>query len=228
MLKKRLSPSELLLIAVNLIPVWGVWFEGWDPREVFFVYCLETVIIGLFTLVRFAIAGSVKKTDVWNKTETTVTKMPTLFFMVFFLIHYGFFVAVQLTIFLEVSGAERSFGISNPWQFVTNFTTYLSKPNQWLLLAFVISYGFVMIKDFLWTGAYKTTPLNVIMFEPYGRIFVQQFTVIVGSMFLGFGAGKAFITIFVLFKLLVDVLIDYRRIISIAARKQALAESRKQ
>ncbi|MND08531.1 hypothetical protein D3C83_312060 [compost metagenome] len=47
------------------------------------------------------------------------------------------------------------------------------------------------------------------MFQPYGRIFVQQFTVIIGSIFLSFGAGKIFILIFALIKIFFDVFIDF-------------------
>ncbi|MFM9911056.1 MAG: DUF6498-containing protein [Chitinophagaceae bacterium] len=35
------------------------------------------------------------------------------------------------------------------------------------------------------------------MFEPYGRIFIQQFTVMAGNFFLGFGASKIFMLVFV-------------------------------
>jgi hypothetical protein len=44
---------------------------------------------------------------------------------------------------------------------------------------------------------------------PYGRIFVQQFTVILGSMFLSLGAGKVFILIFVLAKLAFELLMNF-------------------
>ncbi len=49
----------------------------------------------------------------------------------------------------------------------------------------------------------------LIMFMPYGRIFVQQFTVILGSMFLSLGAGKVFILIFVLAKLAFELLMNF-------------------
>jgi hypothetical protein len=222
MLKRKLTPSDLILLAVNLLPVVGVWFNGWNAREVFMVYCLETVIVGLYTLLRLAIAGTAKRSDTWNTTDSTVTKMPVLFFMLFFLVHYGFFVAIQLSIFLEVSGAEREFGVSNAWQFLTQFPAYLTRHSVWFLTGLVISYGFMTLKDFVLSGAFRVTPLNVIMFEPYGRIFIQQFTVIAGSLFLGLGAGKVFITIFVAIKIFFDVWLNYSGIIAQMAAREKL------
>ncbi|MBK8141896.1 MAG: hypothetical protein IPK57_13530 [Chitinophagaceae bacterium] len=52
----------------------------------------------------------------------------------------------------------------------------------------------------------------VIMFQPYGRIFIQQFTVILGSMFLSLGLGKIFILVFALAKIAFELLIDYDKL----------------
>jgi len=60
------------------------------------------------------------------------------------------------------------------------------------------------------------------MFQPYGRIFIQQFTVILGSMFLTFEGGKAFILIFALAKILFDVYVNFDNAID-----KAMAEAEK-
>jgi hypothetical protein len=48
MIKRKLTEADWFLILINLLPVYGVWFEGWSAKEVFLVHCLETIIIGLF------------------------------------------------------------------------------------------------------------------------------------------------------------------------------------
>ena len=80
-------------MTANLLPVAGVWFWNWSPKEVFMVYALETVIIGLFTLIKIGITTSVRKTDIWYNGANR-TNQPGLFFMLFFLVHYGMFVAI--------------------------------------------------------------------------------------------------------------------------------------
>jgi len=79
------------------------------------------------------------------------------------------------------------------------------------------------LKDFILNGAFKTASLNAIMFAPYGRIFIQQFTVIAGSLFLGFGAGKIFITIFAGVKIFFEVWVNYERIIAVMVKKEESA-----
>lgn len=223
MFKRNLTISDALLVAVNLVPVWGVWMYGWSASEVFMVYCLESVVVGVYNLVKLGLTSMVKRRDIWNNTGEKVTWMPGIFFMFFFLIHYGFFIIIQLTIFLAVSGTQAAYGIANAFDFVLHFPRYLSNYSQWLLLGFVVSYGLVMLKDFILNRAYKTASLNAIMFAPYGRIFIQQFTVIAGSIFLGFGAGKIFISIFAGVKIFFEVWVNYERIIAVMVKKQESA-----
>src|SRR5690242_4187598 len=95
--KKRLTQGDWSLIIANLIPVIGVWFLDWSAKEVFLVYCLETIIIGGFTLIKLFIAGiSGKPTDTWETQGGSKLKQPFWFFMLFFMVHYGFFVAIQM------------------------------------------------------------------------------------------------------------------------------------
>ena len=109
MFKKEFTLSDYFFIAANLLPVIGVWAWNWDPKEMFLVYCLETIIIGILNLVKMAIVTLAKKTDDWNANGKT-TRQPGLVFMLFFLVHYGIFVGVQMSIFFGVSGIGKGSG----------------------------------------------------------------------------------------------------------------------
>jgi hypothetical protein len=223
LLKRNFTASELLLILVNLLPIWGVWKLGWSAYEVFMVYCLESVIIGLFVLIKLWIITLVRKKDDWNSTPDNSAPMSGYFFMVFFLIHYGFFIAIQLSVFLDILDAEEKYGIANAWDFLINFRRYLSINSEWLLAGLVLSYSFITLKDFVLNGAFRIIPMNAVMFEPYGRIFIQQFTVIIGGFFIGLGAGKIFITIFALTKIFFELIVDFKGVISTIGKKESLA-----
>ena len=82
-----------------------------------------------------------------------------------------------------------------------------------MFLVFVSFYGFKMIVNFIRSGEYSTIPMTLLLFQPYGRIFIQQVTVIIGSMFLTFGAGKIFILVFALIKIFVELFIDLESIL---------------
>jgi hypothetical protein len=225
MLKKELSFSDYFLIAANLLPVVGVWAWNWDPKEMFLVYCLETIIIGIFNLVKMAIVTLVKKRDDWHANGKT-TKQHGLFFMLFFLVHYGFFVGVQMSIFFGVSGIGKGSNI-NPLSFFYKWPQLLHTDSLIVLGIFVFCYCYKMIIEFVLTGEYRNTSLMMLMFQPYGRIFVQQFTVIIGSMFLSFGAGKIFILVFAAIKIFFELLLNYEGFINKRMR-EAENDSRKQ
>lgn len=143
------------------------------------------------------------------------------FFMFFFLIHYGFFVFIQMGIFLSISGIKGlGMGPSSTFEFVLHFPKYLSSYAQWLLLSFTIAYGLGILKDFVINGRYKTTSLNEQMFTPYARIFIQQFVVILGSFFIMFGGGKTFILIFVVVKIFFELLLNFKKVIEDAVKKK--------
>src|SRR5688572_13652802 len=216
MFKKKLSQSDYLLITANLVPVYGVLFLGWNAREVFIVYCFETIIIGFFTLLKLAITGIIRKTDIWEY-QGNITKKPFWLFMLFFLVHYGMFVAIQMSLFFAFSGIGKDNDISifnffNRWPEIITNETYI------MLGVFIVSYAFRNITEFILSGEYRTASLRYLMFQPYGRIFIQQFIVLMGSIFLGFGGGKIFIIIFACIKIVFEIFVDYEGIIKRVAK----------
>ena len=90
-----------------------------------------------------------------------------------------------------------------------------------MLSGFVVGYGYKNVTEFILTDDYKTASLSTIMFEPYIRIFIQQFTVILGSFILLFNATDVFILLFALVKIFFLVGIDYDTMM-----KKALADQK--
>ena len=220
MFKRTLTQSDIFLIAANLLPVAGVWFFGWNPKEVFIVYCFETIIIGFYNLVKMAAITAVKKTDIWQNNGTQ-TRVSGLVFMLFFLVHYGMFVAIQMGLFFGVSGIGDEYKIGF-FNFFYKWPQLITHDAMIMLGVFFISYGYKTVTEFIKPGLYNTTPLGIQMFQPYMRIFIQQFAVILGSMFLVFGAGKIFILVFAFVKIAFAVYVNYEGVLNraIAGFKQ--------
>jgi hypothetical protein len=205
MFKRKLTISDFLLITINLIPLYCVWFEGWDAYKIFMLYCLETVLIGIFNVIKMAtITLFIKPRDDWNANGKTI-KVSGLFFIAFFIVHYGIFVLIQTSFFFGLSGLYKG---GSYWDAIMSIPQILGNEGQLLLLIFVAYYAVQMLIDFFFSGEYRTIPLGKLMFQPYGRIFVQQFVVIIGSIFLGLGAGKIFILVFVVTKIIFEIFVN--------------------
>jgi Family of unknown function (DUF6498) len=223
MFKRNLTLSEYLLIIVNCIPLYGVWFEGWNASEVFLVYCLETVIIGIINVLKMAcVTIFVRQKDVWENVGNS-SMQSGWFFIFFFIIHYGFFVFVQTQIFFNVSG------LIPDGSFLMNYSKIpelLGDNGKLMLLIFIAYYTMQNVFDFFLSGNYKTISMGRLMFEPYMRIFVQQFVVILGSMFLTFGAGKVFILVFVIAKIFFELFVNFNRFLALAEKRQRMKNER--
>lgn len=223
MLKRKLTNGDWFLILANLLPLFGVWFEGWDPKQMFLVYCLETIIIGGYNIIKMIIVTMDRKKDVWQNSGGDKSLVRGWFFILFFIVHYGFFVFIQTAIFAGVAGISTG-GSLGPLSFLTSIFSYLNIDSKTVLYVFIAMYGFRMMFDFILNRKYRQTSLGVLMFQPYLRIFIQQFVVILGSMFLAFGVGKIFMLIFVCIKLYAEVFINFDGYLEKAEKIQKLKD----
>jgi hypothetical protein len=223
-IKRKLNSADWILILANLLPAYGVLFNGWNNRQVFFVYCLETVIIGLFTFIKLIIATAFRKTDWWYNHESKKLVHGS-FFILFFLLHYGLFVIVQLTLFLNLTSINSQV---NPAVFELVFQPFRHLGTEsWLMLSvFLFAYGYENLSRFILENEYRTKPFSRIMFEPYIRIFVQQLIVLIGGFILAFGAGKLFILIFAAVKLFFTVFINYDLLLTSSDNRSIREEKR--
>lgn len=212
MLKRKISNSDYFLIAANLFPVIGVFAWNWNPHEVFIVYCLETIIVGLITLTKMGIISFTRK-DTSVKTKSGLPINGGLFLMLFFIFHFGMFVAIQMGLFFSITGIAEKSGISF-FSFIYKWPSLLNRDGLIMVGIFFFCYALKMIVDFIMSGEYKNASLVKTMFFPYIRVVIQQFAVIFGGMFLMFGAGKIFILIFACIKIVIEVFINYDAMIA--------------
>lgn len=205
MLNQKLKLPDYFLIAANLVPVYGVWFEEWSGKEVFIAYALETLIIGGFTVLKLFIATLYRGSDLWyNKGQTS--RVSGFFFIAFFILHYGIFAAVQTSIFSAASGITGD--NTGLFHFFLHWYDYIDKETATMLIGFSISYAVNDLFPFLARGDHKNVSMMRLMFQPYGRILIQQFIVILGSMFLILKLDKAFVLVFAAIKIYFEVYLN--------------------
>lgn len=200
---RRQYSSVIILILMNLIPAYGVLFDGWDAFDVVFIYVAETIIIGLLNIFKMAFASTI---DAGSKPKSPIMLLALKFFMIpFFIFHYFFFVMVQnifLFVFLKGRDMEDLFGIP------MSFWEVLSTNNFEIGLTVMSIFGshlYSFLFNYIGNKEYEKIGLPILMFQPYIRIFIQQFVVIVGIILMTiFNTPTVFVLILVFLKIIVD------------------------
>lgn len=212
-LKPQISRQSIPLIVWNLFPLFGVLALGWKPESVFICYALETIIVGVFNVFKLITVYRFGQPP--SASETGVTGLAII---PFFLVHYYLFVAVQLSIFF--AGSTGTFG---PLGVVEHIVQYLGQNSfNASLGVYVLNSAVLFVTDFLLPGKYTARSMNEQMFEPYPRIVIQQFVVLLGG-FIFSVTGNAYpvLFIFIGIKMYADLLLQGFDIGDFAKRYEA-------
>lgn len=153
-------------------------------------YFLETIIIGVvYAFKMYSIISS----D--NEKQREKQGFANYSIILFFLVHYGFFIAIQLIFvfaFLEMSDE----GIQEAFHLIENLTYVLSLKGMSLVLLSIVIYNLAdYLLNFILPKKYETNSINKTFAEPYVRIIIQQFSVILGAFFMMFSQGVIFVAI---------------------------------
>jgi hypothetical protein len=204
-------PSALtvaFLIAVNLIPLFGVVFLGWGLFPIMVLYWLENGIIGLFNLPKIVLAsapvGGLPNSISGGPARPDLLSglLGSGFLMVFFAIHYGMFWAVHgIFVFVLFGGSGDTFSrTSDP--FATNL------PEWWVLAAIslFLSHGVSFFTNFLGKREYLAVSPSEQMKQPYSRVVVLHVTILAGGFLVAMlGTPVAALVLLVVSKTAIDV-----------------------
>jgi hypothetical protein len=157
------SPSTLVLIIANLIPVAGMALLNWNLSDVMVLYWAESAVIGFINLCKMIVIG----------------RWMTLLAGPFFIGHFGGFMAVHFLFIymLFVKGTEGGIGSAGDLESVAQLFIFL-----WpALAALFLSHAFSFFKNFLGRKEYQGRTLNQQMMEPYSRIIFMHLVIIFGG-----------------------------------------------
>jgi len=198
------SISTIVLILSNIVPLWGVLFWGWDIFALMLLFWLENVVIGIFNVGRMATAPP------YTVSVTTYQ----CFLIPFFVVHYGIFTLVHgVFVFVLFLPKTAALGTSSgsapptPTGFLTAVLDCIPPMVPLALLAIILSHGASFFLNFLWRGERFLTDLDTLMMAPYRRVVLLYLTLLAGSFIvIGLGTQKPSIAVFVLLKIMIDVM----------------------
>ncbi len=195
--------SVIILLAVNIYPIIGVLFFHWDYFIIVFLYIIETFIIGLVNILKMAKAeGSlssenikqlgIKTSDIPETKKMEENEGCLKFFLIpFFLVHYNIFVIVQgIFLFILTSTFDnKDFHLNN----------FMNLEFIFSIIFLLYSHLYSFQSNYIKNKEYKNTSIMILMFSPYKRIFIQQFTVIFGAFLIILTQAPIFFLIILIF-----------------------------
>lgn len=187
--------SVVMLILMNLFPIFGVLFLSWQVFSVLFLFWTENVIIGVINVIKMILASPDDKFGWASK----------IFMIPFFCLHYGIFTLVHGIFILVLFG-----GFFDKFEAVTDFPDALrvmfTSDLAWAVLALAASHVVSLITNYIVKGEYKKSSLGLLMGQPYGRVVILHVTIIFGGFLVGiFGSPAAGMILLILLKMFIDL-----------------------
>ena len=171
-----------------------------DPFALVMAYFLETLLIGLIHCFKMYFVSRNSASQKSNPGKDPA------YLIGFFIVHYSFFVAVQ-SIFVFAIFQLADPNISEPFNLIANYRYVLSlKGIGYGLLTMLVFLGIQTYFSFYRTKVYNLYTVDNLFFQPYLRIFIQQFVVIMSIFFIFiFPSGIMAAVLLIILRLFVDL-----------------------
>lgn len=194
--------TSAILILSNLVPLAGILFWGWDTFILLCLYCLETAVIGFWTIARAATMsrdpGSTKGRGI----------AASLALAGFFTVHAGLFMSVHMLFIYSLFAGPWSGRIHDAREFIRLIV--IGKDLWMPLLALFVGQGAIFVNDavnrFVFAKAPQTnTDTGAIMGGFYKRIVIMHLA-IMGGAFIAQAIGTAApLIVLVLLKIAIEI-----------------------
>lgn len=167
-----------MVIAGNMLPLFGIVALDWDASTLVILYWMETAIIGLWVMLRILVGEPASD----PAAKRTFVPAARLVMAAFLTVHASIFMAVHL-IFLTVLAPGRwTQHLQSPLAFVLDFVI---PSGAWIPLAGLFAVRAIITVDDIRNGR----PASRLIGGFYGRIVLMQL-VIIASGFLSAAAGS--------------------------------------
>jgi hypothetical protein len=163
--------SALVLVAANLVPLYGLLALGWEAFPLLLLFWLENVVIGMLNVARMLCADP-RDPALWAAK---------LLMVPFFCVHYGIFTAVHGVFVFALFGG-RAFGeIRGLWTLDAAARAVHELDLGVAVLALAASHLFSFFWNYLGHGEYRRASLAALMGQPYGRVVVLHLAILGGG-----------------------------------------------
>ncbi|MFT6670173.1 MAG: hypothetical protein ACJAVZ_001637 [Afipia broomeae] len=204
---RRGTFTSSILILSNLVPLAGIMFWGWDTFVLLCLYCLETAVIGFWTIARAATMAR----DPGSATGRSIAG--ALAMAGFFTVHAGLFMSVHMLFIYALFAGPWMGRIHDARDFIR---LIVIGKDLWIpLVALFVGQGAIFINDAVNRFVFGKVPLTnadtgEIMGEFYKRIVIMH-VAIMGGAFIAQAIGTAApLIILVLLKIAIEIRFQMR------------------
>ena len=229
----------IALVLANCIALAGVLFGGWDAFSIVLLYWAENLVIGTYNILKMVLAQPLSPAELKMLTDEREKKPPLwttgvlyhvskLFHILFFVFHYGAFAAGHgFFVLMMFKKGDAGFGqiIQNDqvWPcflvFIQLFLIVIKYAYSIMLInmkyalaALFVSHGISFVYNYLLRGEYKTTRIENLMGQPYGRVVVMHLAIIAGGFVSGaIGSPAGVLVMLVVVKTIIDIKMHLRQ-----------------
>ncbi|WP_316768033.1 DUF6498-containing protein [Pedobacter frigiditerrae] len=201
------SSSNAFIWLNSILMLVGIFVLGWKPEVVIVAYLLETIIIGIIHVFKLLIVLLYGDKHLIDQSEKNIFSGFTV--IPFFIIHYFFFIFVQ-SIFIFVMLADMLPSNNGSFNVFGNYAYLLSQHDVFMaFLTLAFSNVAMTFKNFILPGEFRKTTTSKLYFQPYVRIFIQQFVAIFAWFFMFFiSSAPAAALMIIGFRLIVDLFLN--------------------
>lgn len=206
-----LDISVIALLAVNTIPLFGVFFFDWDAFLIVFLYCSENIVIGFYNILKMVFVAILQPSKIHgfkfqDRLNLLLAGIP------FFSLHFGIFAFGICVIVCELFDKPESVFTD-----VANWTTEI----RIVFIALFLSHGVSFVRNFVLRREFASVHVVFLMIGPYGRVFLTFITLIASSFLVqALGSPTPLLVMLVVLKTSLDLishLLSHLKIISIHA-----------
>ena len=194
-LRQSKPSSVVALILVNLFPMFGVLFMGWDVFPIMLLFWSENVVVGFYNVLRM-ITCQLQDRQSW---------IMKVFLIPFFIVHYGGFTAGHGVFVIALFGQPFFKDAVGPrldvllrliWEYNLLYA----------ILSIFLSHGYSFVMNYLRKGEYRRYTLQKLMMSPYSRIVILHVTLIFGALVIVVLKSPTFVLLlFILLKIAIDL-----------------------
>ncbi len=190
-----LSPTVLLLVIANLVPLYGVLTRHWEIFPILVLFWIENVIVGIINFLKMAFAAPAS-------TGSWLIKIPLI---PFFCFHYGMFTLVHGIFVFGFFGGYFAEGSIFPDENIL-FKAITDTGLGWAILALLISHAVSFTWNYIGKGEYKKAHPQELMGQPYGRVVILHITILIGGfLVMALGSPVYALLILIFLKIFIDI-----------------------